>query len=67
MPVQPCRTEGKPGLKWGQNGHCYSYTPGDKASRERARTRAAAQGQAIRASMSSREKIAQGLRDRRGG
>lgn len=50
MPVQSCNQDGKPGFKWGQEGKCYTYTAGDKASMERARNRAAEQGRAIEAS-----------------
>lgn len=50
MPVQRCQSNGKPGFKWGQSGKCYTYTPGNKASRERAKASAAAQGRAVRAS-----------------
>jgi len=47
MPVQSCRSEGKPGYRWGESGKCYTYTPGDDASRERAKDKAARQGRAI--------------------
>jgi hypothetical protein len=49
MPVQRCVKNNKPGFRWGESGKCYTYTPGDKASRERARKKAAEQGQAIKA------------------
>lgn len=49
MPVQACTQNGKPGFKWGSKGKCYTYTKGDKQSRERARSKAAAQGRAIKA------------------
>lgn len=49
MPVQACQTEGKPGFKWGEQGKCFLYERNDPESKERARARAAAQGQAIKA------------------
>jgi len=50
MPVQRCQKNGKPGYRWGTEGKCYTYTPNNKASRERAKNKAAEQGQAIKAS-----------------
>jgi hypothetical protein len=47
MPVQPCHEDGKPGYRWGESGKCYTYTPGDEESRERARALAERQGRAI--------------------
>lgn len=47
MPVERCRKNGKPGYRWGKEGHCYSYTAGNKSSRERAKRKAEAQGRAI--------------------
>lgn len=49
MPVKKCRKNGKPGYKWGDEGKCYTYTPGNKKSRERAEERAEEQGRAIKA------------------
>jgi hypothetical protein len=48
MPVMACELEGKPGYKYGPNGKCYTYTPGDERSRARARLKAELQGYAIR-------------------
>ena len=49
MPVQRVVTkDGKPGFRWGQSGKVYKYTPGNKASRERARKKAEKQGRAVR-------------------
>lgn len=62
MPVQPCQSNGKPGLRWGRRGKCYTYTAGDSASRRRAHNLAAKQGRAVKAGQSSSEKIAEGLR-----
>lgn len=50
MPIMRCQKNGKPGFKWGERGTCYTYTPGDKAGRERAREKALVQGRAIEAS-----------------
>lgn len=47
MPVKRCQSDGKPGYKWGDEGKCYTYTPGDPQSRERAKERAKEQGRAI--------------------
>lgn len=49
MPVQRCQKDGKPGWKWGKEGKCYTFTPGDEESRERAKRKAKEQGQAIKA------------------
>lgn len=54
MPVQSCQSNGKPGFRWGQRGKCYTYTPGNKESMERARNRAQEQGRAIEASQKRR-------------
>jgi len=48
MPVMKCQRNGKPGYKWGVSGKCYTYKPGDKASRERARKKALEQMRAIK-------------------
>lgn len=44
MPVVPCQKGGKPGFKFGESGACFTYTPGDSASRDAAREKAIAQG-----------------------
>lgn len=49
MPVKKCSFEGRPGYKYGDEGKCYTYTPGDKASRQQAKARAEKQGRAIEA------------------
>ena len=49
MPVQACRKNGKPGYKYGASGACYTYTTGNKASRDAAYSKAVKQGQAIKA------------------
>lgn len=56
MPVMPCRKDGKPGLKWGKTGTCYTYTANDPASREQARRKAERQGRAIKAQAKKRSK-----------
>jgi len=50
MPVQTCQSEGKPGYKWGTQGKCYTYTPGNKASEANAMAKANLQGRAVEAS-----------------
>ena len=47
MPVHRTTTEGKPAYQWGKHGAKYPYTPGNEASAERARKKAAAQGFAV--------------------
>jgi len=49
MPVQTCQDDNKPGFKWGEQGKCFTYSPNSESSRERARSRAEAQGRAIEA------------------
>lgn len=48
MPVKACQSKGKPGWKWGDQGHCYTYTKSDKASSARAKKKARIQGAAIK-------------------
>jgi len=50
MPVQPCRYKGRPGYKWGEQGKCYTYAPGNMAEKERAKEQALEQGRAVKAS-----------------
>lgn len=47
MPVQECSIDGKPGFKWGDQGACYTYEPGDEASMRDAKRKAILQGLAI--------------------
>lgn len=47
MPVKATTKNGKPGYKYGESGAVYTYTPGNEASRERAKEKAAKQGRAI--------------------
>lgn len=49
MPVQACRSNHKPGYQYGETGRCYTYTPGNEASRKRAKRKAYLQGAAIEA------------------
>lgn len=49
MPVHSCQKDGKPGYQYG-DGACYTYTAKDRASRDRAHSKAIKQGQAIKAS-----------------
>jgi hypothetical protein len=47
MPVQNCNKDGKPGLKWGDEGYCYIYNPESKLSKEIAKRKAVKQGKAV--------------------
>jgi hypothetical protein len=47
MPIQSCQINNEPGYKWGRQGKCYSYTPGDEASKNSAKKSAIAQGVVI--------------------
>lgn len=49
MPLKIATKDGKPGFKWGDSGKVFTYTPGNKESRKRARNKALAQGRAIQA------------------
>ena len=48
MPIERATKDGKPGFRFGKSGKIYTYTPGDKESRERARKKAEKQGRAVR-------------------
>lgn len=50
MPVKRCMVNDRPGFKWGKSGKCYTYTPGNKSSRDQAKQKAENQGRAARAS-----------------
>ena len=47
MPVKECQSEGKPGYKWGDEGKCYTYSPNNEPSKNKARKSAILQGIAI--------------------
>lgn len=47
MPVMKCQKDGKPGFKYGDSGHCYTYDKNDEASKNAALESAKKQGQAI--------------------
>jgi hypothetical protein len=49
MPVEDCEVDGKPGYRWGRQGVCYTYDPGNERSRAAARLKAELQGRAIEA------------------
>ena len=51
MPVQRCVQNGKPGYRFGKSGKCYSYVPGNKASRDNAQQKAHSQGAASESRM----------------
>ena len=50
MPLNTCRQDNKPGFKWGDSGHCYTYTEGNESSRAEAKRKAMIQARAIEAS-----------------
>ncbi len=50
MPIRECQSNGKPGYQWGDSGHCYTFTPGDKDSMANAHRQAEAQSAAAHAS-----------------
>jgi len=54
MPRMSCRSKGKPGVKWGVRGKCYTYTPGDSASLARAIARMNRQRRAIKSAQARR-------------
>lgn len=47
MPVHRTTAKGRPAYQYGTTGTKYPYTPGNKASRERAKQKAINQGLAI--------------------
>jgi hypothetical protein len=47
MPVQECTKDGKTGYQYGEEGFCYTYTPGDEEGRKEAERKAYLQGVAI--------------------
>jgi hypothetical protein len=47
MPIKSCKLDNKPGYKWGDEGKCYTYTPGDETSRKAAKKKAIKQGLAV--------------------
>jgi len=47
MPIRQCQINNNPGFKWGQQGKCYDYTPGDEQSIAEAKKKAISQGVAI--------------------
>lgn len=44
MPVTECTLGNKPGFKWGGQGKCYTYTPGNESERNEAKKKAYIQG-----------------------
>lgn len=55
MPLMTCKVDDKPGYKYGDSGHCYTYTSDDEAGRKEAKRKAILQGTAI--AQSSGEKL----------
>jgi len=47
MPLMTCKVDDKPGYKYGESGHCYTYASGNEAGRKKAKHRAIIQGTAI--------------------
>lgn len=47
MPLKKCQNNNKPGYKWGEEGKCYTYTPGNEESRNQAKQKAINQGIAM--------------------
>jgi hypothetical protein len=47
MPVKECQENGKPGLKWGDAGKCYTYSPYNEGSKNKAKQSAILQGLAV--------------------
>jgi hypothetical protein len=47
MPEMPCQKDGKPGVKYGPEGTCYTYDPKDPKSKAIAQALCRKQGQAI--------------------
>lgn len=47
MPIQNCQLNNKPGFKWGNEGKCYTYTPGNKTSMDNAKKKVMEQAVAI--------------------
>lgn len=47
MPIHRTTKNGKPAYQYGETGAKYTYTPGNKASRERAKEKARKQALAI--------------------
>jgi len=47
MPLMACMENNRPGYKYGQSGHCYTYSPGSESARKEAKRKAILQGTAI--------------------
>lgn len=47
MPTEDCQKDGKPGRRYGPEGYCYTYTPGNEKERKEAERKAILQGVAI--------------------
>lgn len=44
MPIRQCQINKNPGYKWGQQGKCYEYEPGNEESIKEAKKKAISQG-----------------------
>ena len=47
MPVKDCTLNNEPGYKWGDEGKCYTYSPKNEGSKNKAKKQAIIQGLAI--------------------
>ena len=47
MPITSCNSDGKPGFSWGKTSKCWTYTPGDEASKNKAKSNCIKQAIAI--------------------
>jgi len=56
MAFNRCQKNGKPGYRCDNDGKCYTYTAGDKESRERAKRLAEAQGRTKKTNKKRKEK-----------
>ena len=63
MPIESCRKDNKPGLRWGTSGACYTYRAGDMRGRQRARQQALRQARAIQAREARDEKQRRQLKE----
>ncbi len=46
--IKRCRSDGKPGFKYGDSGKCYTYTLKDTKSKDAAKRKAELQGKEMR-------------------
>ncbi len=58
--MKKCSVDGKPGYKWGDRGHCYTYKSGDEASEKAAKKKAFNQGIRVEGSPEKAAKVQHG-------